>query len=60
MLRKELGIEHLLCEGGPTLYGSLSRAELIDEKFLTIAPFEVGQSSRPSRSGWAEKPDLRC
>lgn len=42
-LKQELGIDHLLCEGGPTLYGSLARADLIDEKFLTISPIEVGQ-----------------
>jgi riboflavin biosynthesis pyrimidine reductase len=42
-LRRELGIERLLCEGGPTLYGTLARADLIDEKFLTISPIEVGQ-----------------
>jgi riboflavin biosynthesis pyrimidine reductase len=42
MLRKEMGIEHLLCEGGPTLYGSLARAGLIDEKFVTVSPVEIG------------------
>lgn len=42
-LREELGVQHLLCEGGPTLYGSLARADLVDEKFLTISPVEVGQ-----------------
>ena len=43
LLRRELGIEHLLCEGGPTLYGYLSRAGLVDEKFVTVSPVEVGQ-----------------
>ena len=33
----------LLCEGGPTLYGSLARADLIDEKFVTVSPVETGQ-----------------
>lgn len=42
MLRAQLGINHLLCEGGPTLYGNMSRAALIDEKFLTVAPVEIG------------------
>jgi len=42
ILRAELGIEHLLCEGGPTLYGSMARAGLIDEKFVTVSPFEIG------------------
>ncbi|HEX3153744.1 MAG TPA: dihydrofolate reductase family protein [Candidatus Angelobacter sp.] len=42
MLRKRMGIEHLLCEGGPTLYGSLARAGLMDEKFVTVSPLEIG------------------
>jgi riboflavin biosynthesis pyrimidine reductase len=48
-LRGELGVEHLLCEGGPTLYGSLARAGLVDEKFLTISPVEVGQLVPPEQ-----------
>jgi riboflavin biosynthesis pyrimidine reductase len=43
LLHREFGIRYFLCEGGPTLYGGMSRAGLIDEKFLTIAPIEVGQ-----------------
>ncbi len=42
-LRSELGVQHLLCEGGPRLYGNLLRAGLIDEKFVTVAPFDAGQ-----------------
>ncbi|HEY6252505.1 MAG TPA: dihydrofolate reductase family protein [Candidatus Angelobacter sp.] len=42
ILRAQFGIEHLLCEGGPTLYGYMSRAGLIDEKFLTVSPVEIG------------------
>lgn len=42
LLRKR-GMGHLLCEGGPTLYGEMLRQNLIDEKFLTVAPIEVGQ-----------------
>jgi len=42
-LRKQLEIKYLLCEGGPTLYGALARADLVDEKFLTISPVETGQ-----------------
>lgn len=48
-LREELGIKHLLCEGGPTLYGTLARADLIDEKFLTVSPIEVGQLVPPEQ-----------
>lgn len=48
-LRQELGIGYLLCEGGPTLYGNFARADLIDEKFLTISPIEVGQLVPPEQ-----------
>ena len=41
-LRQHHRIERLLCEGGPTLYGYMSRASLIDEKFITISPLEIG------------------
>ena len=42
-LRSRLGIQYLLCEGGPTLYGTMARADLVDEKFVTVSPVEVGQ-----------------
>ena len=42
-IHRELGVGYLLCEGGPTLYGYMARAGLIDEKFVTVAPVEVGQ-----------------
>jgi riboflavin biosynthesis pyrimidine reductase len=42
LLRKEHGVRYLLCEGGPRLYGDMLRAGVIDEKFLTIAPQEIG------------------
>jgi len=35
---REEGVRALLCEGGPTLHGSLQSAGLVDELFLTIAP----------------------
>jgi riboflavin biosynthesis pyrimidine reductase len=43
LLRTELGVRYLLCEGGPILYGGMIHAGLIDEKFMTISPVEVGQ-----------------
>ncbi|HEY4901309.1 MAG TPA: dihydrofolate reductase family protein [Terriglobales bacterium] len=42
-LRTDIGVKYLLCEGGPTLYGNLARADLVDEKFITISPLEIGQ-----------------
>jgi len=58
-LRTELGVEHLLCEGGPMLYGNLARADLIDEKFLTISPVEVGQVVPPEQQRVAGERELR-
>jgi riboflavin biosynthesis pyrimidine reductase len=49
VLRRDLGIKHLLCEGGPTLYGYLSRAGLVDEKFVTVSPVEAGQLVPPEQ-----------
>ncbi len=54
-LRSELGIQHLLCEGGPTLYGTLARADLVDEKFVTVAPVEVGQAVPPEQERLAKE-----
>jgi riboflavin biosynthesis pyrimidine reductase len=48
-LRTQLGIKYLLCEGGPTLYGNLARADLVDEKFLTVSPVETGQLVPPEQ-----------
>ena len=42
ILHEDFGIQHLLCEGGPTLYGHMARAGLIDEKFVTVSPVEIG------------------
>ena len=54
-LRQRYGINFLLCEGGPALYSSMLVAGLIDEKFVTVAPIEVGQRSadglRPTMLG---------
>jgi riboflavin biosynthesis pyrimidine reductase len=40
-LRAE-GIQSLLCEGGPTLNSALFAEGLVDELFLTIAPYVAG------------------
>jgi riboflavin biosynthesis pyrimidine reductase len=57
MLRRDLGVEYLLCEGGPTLYGSMAKAGLIDEKFITIAPKEIGLIIPPEQepAEWESK-----
>jgi riboflavin biosynthesis pyrimidine reductase len=48
-LRAEYGMEYLLCEGGPVFYGSMARAGLIDEKFVTVSPLEIGLLAPPDQ-----------
>lgn len=43
------GLTRVLCEGGPTLFGSLLAADAVDELCITIAPsLEAGDSRRIS------------
>jgi riboflavin biosynthesis pyrimidine reductase len=49
LLRTEMNVRYLLCEGGPTLYGSMARAGLIDEKFVTVSPVEIGLFAPPEQ-----------
>jgi hypothetical protein len=37
------GCRRILCEGGPTLFGALLAAGLVDELFLTVSPFLAGR-----------------
>jgi riboflavin biosynthesis pyrimidine reductase len=41
-LRDRYGLNHLLCEGGPTLFGTLHAAGLVDEVCLTVSPVLAG------------------
>jgi riboflavin biosynthesis pyrimidine reductase len=45
LLRSKMGVRYLLSEGGPTLNGHITRARLVDERFLTVSPIEVGQTA---------------
>jgi riboflavin biosynthesis pyrimidine reductase len=41
------GLRHVLCEGGPTLFGALLAADRVDELCLTISPLvEAGDARR--------------
>lgn len=44
-LRSDYNVRSLLCEGGPTLFGSLLSEGLVDELFLTLAPRLAGGGS---------------
>ncbi len=48
-LHRDFGVRYLLCEGGPTLHGYISRSGLLDERFLTVSPIEVGQCVPPEQ-----------
>ena len=48
-LLHQQGIRYLLCEGGPTLYGHMTRGGLMDEKFITVSPVEVGLRIPPEQ-----------
>ncbi len=41
-MRRELGAEVLLAEGGPTVYAGLYALDAIDEAFVTLGPVVVG------------------
>ena len=45
VLRERYGVELVLCEGGPTRFGALLRAGVVDELFLTLSPLLAGGGS---------------
>src|SRR5258707_3324098 len=58
-LRSDFGIRSLLCEGGPTAFGSLLDDRLVDELFLTLAPKLVGGGPSPTISNGPELMELQ-
>jgi riboflavin biosynthesis pyrimidine reductase len=56
VLAKRFGVERLLCEGGPHLYGSLLRARVQFDEFVTLSPIVLGDddSSEPRRPSLVE------
>jgi riboflavin-specific deaminase-like protein len=53
-LRRDHGVRSLLCEGGPLLFNSLLRQNLVDELFLTVSPTLVGaaETGITAGAGW--------
>ncbi|MBI3748895.1 MAG: dihydrofolate reductase family protein [Chloroflexi bacterium] len=47
-------LELVVCEGGPTLFGSLVAAGLVDELFLTVAPQIAGRGADHPRLALVE------
>lgn len=44
VLRTDYGVERLLCEGGPRVYGSLLAAGQVDDEFITFCPVVIGNT----------------
>ncbi len=51
LLRQEAGVELLLHEAGPTLFGEFLAAGFMDELFLTVAPQIAGRDAVHPRPG---------
>jgi riboflavin-specific deaminase-like protein len=58
-LRSDFGVASLMCEGGPTLFGSLLDEGLVDELFLTLAPKLVGGGDGPAITSGPELMELQ-
>ncbi len=56
--RLEHGIRAVDCEGGPTLVARLLELDLVDELFITRAPFWAGQDERPLVGQWKTEQPL--
>jgi riboflavin biosynthesis pyrimidine reductase len=52
------GHELILSEGGPTAFGALVAAGLVDELFLTTSPLLAGRSSGSSRPALVERAEF--
>jgi 5-amino-6-(5-phosphoribosylamino)uracil reductase len=53
-LHEHHGVQSLLCEGGPRLYGSLIADGAVDDEFVTLSPLMVGSTA----SSGARRPSL--
>jgi riboflavin biosynthesis pyrimidine reductase len=62
-LLRSHGHRRILTEGGPTVFGALVAAGLVDELFLTVSPLLAGRSDREDQLGLVERmqflPDRR-
>lgn len=52
------GHRRILCEAGPHTFGSLLKAQAVDELFLTTSPLVVGDAGPDSRFHLVESADL--
>jgi riboflavin biosynthesis pyrimidine reductase len=52
------GHELILCEGGPTVFGALAAAGLVEELFLTLSPLLAGRAGTERRLSLLDGADL--
>ncbi|MEI8104379.1 MAG: dihydrofolate reductase family protein [Actinomycetes bacterium] len=57
-LLRARGHRSILSEGGPTVFGSLLAAGVVDELFLTVSPLIAGRTPLDPRLGLVEDADL--
>jgi riboflavin-specific deaminase-like protein len=58
LLHRDYDVSTLLCEGGPSLFGSLLREGVVDELCLSLAPKLAGGGSSPTITTGPELPEL--
>ena len=56
---RERGLRRILCEGGPSLFGSFLAADAVDELCITIAPSLEAGDARRIADGEAPPRDMR-
>jgi riboflavin biosynthesis pyrimidine reductase len=54
LLRSQFGVQILLHEGGPSLFGQFLEAEAVDELFLTLSPQILGRGPHTIRPGMVQ------
>jgi 5-amino-6-(5-phosphoribosylamino)uracil reductase len=54
VLVDDYGVKRLLCEGGPRLYGSVLRARLPLDEFVTLSPLMLGEDESVRRPSLVE------
>jgi 5-amino-6-(5-phosphoribosylamino)uracil reductase len=54
VLVRDHGVKRLLCEGGPRLYGSVLRAGLPLDEFVTLSPLVLGEDETVRRPSLVE------
>ena len=53
-LAERFGVQTLLCEGGPRVYGSFLRSRLGFDEFLTLSPLVIGADEGHERPSLVE------